>query len=154
MVHPQGFEYCEKVRLVKLGLRLTVAFSIISHRVQLYSTHTKFLPNKFQQLTIDTTTETRTMSNHEASSESWPMRLHTTPAYAEHHPKTTPTSILSTPFFEHLTLNVRCVLYDFLVLPPFAEAKDCAGLYLSCRQAKEEMDRAPAVEIRSHLLKT
>lgn len=81
------------------------------------------------------------------------MHFHTTQAYAEHHLKTTPTSILTNPFFEHLILDVRRVLYDVLVLPPSAGAEDNAGLYLSCRQAKKEIDRAAAVGVRSHLLK-
>jgi hypothetical protein len=50
-------------------------------------------------------------------------------------------------------LDVRRVIYDYMELPPFKTAKMCAGLYLSCRQAKKEMDRAASARVRSHLMK-
>jgi hypothetical protein len=83
------------------------------------------------------------------------MRLRTTSTRTKHQIKRqrTPNRKRSNPFFGHLPLDVRRVMYDYMELPPFKTAKICAGLYLSCRQSKEEMDRAASVRVRSHLLR-
>jgi hypothetical protein len=75
---------------------------------------------------------------HEADDnpyESRRMRLRTTSARTKHQitRQRTHNRKRSNPFFEHLPLYVRRVIYDYMELPPFKTAKMCAGLYLSCR---------------------
>ncbi|RMZ68109.1 hypothetical protein GMOD_00004295 [Pyrenophora seminiperda CCB06] len=62
------------------------------------------------------------------------------------------TTTRKNAFFTQLNYDVRRNIYDHLTLPPFAEAKSCEGLYLSCQQFKHEMDHAATVQLRAHLL--
>jgi hypothetical protein len=82
------------------------------------------------------------------------MSLRPTPAHTEHNMKRqrTPNRKRPNAFFEHLPLDVRRIIYDYMILPPFEEAQECAGLYLSCRQAKTEIDQAAPARLRAHLL--
>ncbi|KAF2649746.1 hypothetical protein K491DRAFT_733379 [Lophiostoma macrostomum CBS 122681] len=41
--------------------------------------------------------------------------------------------------FDHLNLDVRHLVYDYMTFRPFSDGKDSAGLYLSCRQARHEL---------------
>jgi hypothetical protein len=86
--------------------------------------------------------------------ESKCMRLRVTPARTEHNIKRqrTPNRQRPKAFFEHLPLDVRRIIYDYMVLPPYKEAQECAGLYLSCRQTKNEMEQAAPARLRVHLL--
>ncbi|CAE7186665.1 hypothetical protein PTNB73_06565 [Pyrenophora teres f. teres] len=62
------------------------------------------------------------------------------------------TTTRQNPFFEQLNYDMRRCIYDYLTLSPFADAKSCAGIYLSCRQCKNEMDQAASVQLRTRLL--
>ncbi|KAI2474628.1 hypothetical protein Ptr902_11907 [Pyrenophora tritici-repentis] len=62
------------------------------------------------------------------------------------------TTTRQNPFFEQLNYDVRRCIFDYLTLPPFPGAKSCTGMYLSCRQFKNEMDQAASVQLRNHLL--
>ena len=62
------------------------------------------------------------------------------------------TTTRQNPFFDQLNYDVRRIIYDHLTLPPFTGSKSCAGMYLSCRQFKHEMDQAASVQFRTHLL--
>jgi hypothetical protein len=63
------------------------------------------------------------------------MRLRTTSARTKHQIKRqrTPNRKRSNPFFEHLPLDVRCVIYDYMELPPFKQR--CAQVSI-CRVAR------------------
>jgi hypothetical protein len=81
------------------------------------------------------------------------MRLRSTPARTRHGEKLQQTPNRPNSFFEHFPIDVRRLVYDHLDLPPFPEAKSSSGLYLSCRQAKLEMDQAEPSRLRDHLLR-
>jgi hypothetical protein len=50
----------------------------------------------------------------------------------------TPIRIYS--FFTHRDCNVRDMIYSHINFPPFPHAKQCTGLYFSCRQGKTEVE--------------
>ncbi|KAF2651828.1 hypothetical protein K491DRAFT_719478 [Lophiostoma macrostomum CBS 122681] len=46
------------------------------------------------------------------------------------------------PFFDHLTQDVRMLIYDQMGLPPLENGEKWSGLFLACHQAKMEMEDA------------
>lgn len=52
-------------------------------------------------------------------------------------------------FFIHLNGDVRNIIYDLLSLPPFGDGREWSGLFLSCHQAKAEMEEAAAYKLRA-----
>ena len=80
------------------------------------------------------------------------MCLRTTPARiaAGVRLQTTPTRPNS--FFEHLCPDVRWMIYDIMEFFPMPERTDYNGFYLTCKQAKQELDEAAAVSLRLRLL--
>ncbi|KAF2649744.1 hypothetical protein K491DRAFT_721378 [Lophiostoma macrostomum CBS 122681] len=56
-------------------------------------------------------------------------------------------------FFTHLHLDVRNLIYDYMkpTLRPFGDGKDWAGLYLSCRQAQDELEDVAATQFRVYI---
>jgi hypothetical protein len=91
--------------------------------------------------------------------ESKRMNLRTTSSRTEHNIKRqhTPNRKRPNTFFKHLPYDVRRMIYDYMALPPFQKIRGessrlSSGLYLSCRQAKTEMDQAAPARERAHLL--
>ncbi|KAF1847897.1 uncharacterized protein K460DRAFT_414546 [Cucurbitaria berberidis CBS 394.84] len=80
------------------------------------------------------------------------MRLRKTQERDKYGAKLQRTPKRPNAFFDHLPLDVRHLIYDLIPLRPFREAKNYSGLYLSCRQAKKEMDNAAAPRLRTYLL--
>jgi hypothetical protein len=50
------------------------------------------------------------------------------------------TPIRKCSFFTHLDRDVRNIIYSHINFPPFPHAKQCTGLYFSCRQGKTEVE--------------
>ena len=80
------------------------------------------------------------------------MCLRTTPARiaAGVRLQTTPTRPNS--FFEHLCPDVRWMIYDIMEFFPMPEETDYNGFYMTCKQAKQELDESAAVFLRLRLL--
>ncbi|KAF2272647.1 uncharacterized protein EI97DRAFT_461749 [Westerdykella ornata] len=57
----------------------------------------------------------------------------------------------SPSFFDRLVYDVRVVIYEHMDLPPLGDGKDFSGLWLSCRQAKKELEAAAAKAARRYL---
>lgn len=56
-------------------------------------------------------------------------------------------------FFTHLNENIRNMVYSYLPLRPLEDGKQSAGLVLSCREAKQEVEAAGARMFRLFLTK-
>jgi hypothetical protein len=56
-------------------------------------------------------------------------------------------------FFDHLHLDVRNLIYDYMkpTLRPFGDGKDWAGLYLSCRQARDELEDVGTIQFNLYI---
>ncbi|KAF2246105.1 hypothetical protein BU26DRAFT_553063 [Trematosphaeria pertusa] len=56
------------------------------------------------------------------------------------------------PFFSHLNYDVRITTYEHIDdLPPFARQTEFAGFFLSCRQAKQELEEAATLRLTKYL---
>lgn len=53
----------------------------------------------------------------------------------------------------NLVYELRLAIYAHIILPPFNEHHEFAGLFLSCRQIKKEMEREGQIRLRLHFAK-
>jgi hypothetical protein len=62
------------------------------------------------------------------------------------------TPMRANSFFAHLNYDVRCLIYDFLDLPPISHS--CLGLIMSCKEAKADTTPAAARNLKRYLTET
>ncbi|KAF1996923.1 hypothetical protein P154DRAFT_301302 [Amniculicola lignicola CBS 123094] len=76
----------------------------------------------------------------------WTLTTSAHTAYKAHRQRALPYKPLRpNAFFTHLHPDIRNIIYSHMILYPFSGGYEYAGLYLSCHQAKAELDVAAAL---------